>query len=197
MVNATPLSARTAADPGFIGLDVFSGLPADPVLIGPHHTDPELVEYLEGGLVARQPELPLELNSRDARCLAGDQVGRPEPYRERRVRALHDGAGGESSFAPALPATKNTGAGGVTIGLAGRPAVGADEAVTPSCALKVGRARSFVREQALELRQRARERQIISLKHVDRHDRHRLMQTLNILPVAVVCDNRISMVCRE
>ena len=80
----------------------------------------------------------------------------------------------------------------VTIGLAGRPAVGADEAVTPSCALKVGRARSFVREQALELRQRARERQIVPLKYVNAHDRSMFMQALNTLPVVGGCDNRIS-----
>ncbi len=42
-----------------------------------------------------QSELPLELNSRYAGRLTGDQVRRPEPNRERCVRALHDGAGGK------------------------------------------------------------------------------------------------------
>ena len=195
MVNPSPLCACTPAHPGFIGLDVLCGLAADTVRVGPHPTDPELVEYLEGGFVARQSELPLKLDGRHAGCLTGDQVGRPEPYRERRVRALHDSAGGESSFAPTLAATENARAGGVTIGFTGRPAVGTDEAVTPSCALKVCRARRFVREQAMELRQRARERQIISLEYVDRHACPKLIQMLNILPVVGVCDNRISTEC--
>ena len=194
VVDAAPLAACTSAHPGFIGLDDFVGLAADPVLVGANHADPEFVENLEGGLVARQSELPLELDCRHARRLAGNQVGCREPDREWRVRALHDGAGGETSFTPTLPATKHTKAGGVTIRLAGRSAVGTDEAVSPSCAFKIGSARRFVWEQALKLQQRVRERQIISLKHVNRHDRPKLTQMFSILPVVVVCDNRISTV---
>jgi hypothetical protein len=68
----------------------------------------------------------------------------------------------------------------------------ADESIAPSGALKVGRAGRLVREQSLELRKRARERQIVSLKYVDNHDHPRLAQMLNILPVVGGCDNRIS-----
>ena len=53
MVNASPLTARTTAHPGFIGLDVFSRVPADTVLIGAHHADAELMKDLKGGLVER------------------------------------------------------------------------------------------------------------------------------------------------
>ena len=59
-------------------------------------------------------------------------------------------------------------------------------------ALKVGRACRFVREQSLELRQRARGRQMVSLKHVDNHDRPGLAQMFNIVPVVGLGDNRIS-----
>ena len=44
----------------------------------------------------------------------------------------------------------------------------------------------------LELRKRTRERQIVSLKHVDDHDFFTLAQALNRLLVVGVCDNRIS-----
>jgi hypothetical protein len=95
------------------------------------------------------------------------------------------------------PATKNTGASGVAIGFAGRSAVGTGEAVAPSRALKVCRTCCLVRKQALELRKRTRERQIVSLKHVDDHDFFTLAQVLNILLVVGVCDNRISTVKRN
>ena len=104
MVNTSTLSARTAAHPGFIDLDVFSGFSADTVLVGPHHADAELVKDLESGLVTRQSELPLELDGRHAGRLTGDQVSCPEPYRERRVRALHDCAGGKAGVATAMAA---------------------------------------------------------------------------------------------
>jgi hypothetical protein len=50
MVNTSTLSARTAAHPGFIGLDVFSGFFADTVLVGPHHADAELVKDIVPGV---------------------------------------------------------------------------------------------------------------------------------------------------
>ena len=191
-VYASPLAAGTPTDIGFVGLDVFLGLAPDPILVRAHHAGAQLVENLKGRFVARQPELPLELDGRHSGCMAGNQVGRPEPNRERRVRAFHDRAGREASFVATRPATKNTGASGVAIGFAGRSAVGTGEAVAPSRALKVCRTCCLVRKQALELRKRTRERQIVSLKHVDEHDFFTLAQVLNILLVVGVCDNRIS-----
>ena len=194
MVNASALSARTAANPGFIGLDVFPRFSADTVLVGANHADTELMQNLEGGFVARQSKLPLKLDGRDTWRLAGDQVGRPEPYRERRMRALHDGTGGKAGVATAMTAAKHARACGNVSRLISHPAVGTDKPVAPSCALKVGRARSFIREQALKFRKRLRERQIIPLKYVDCHGRPTFVQMLNILPVVGGCDNRISTV---
>jgi len=39
--------------------------------------------YLEGGLVARQPKLPLKLNSRYSGRLTGHKISGPEPDSER------------------------------------------------------------------------------------------------------------------
>ncbi len=150
------------------------------------------MKYLEGGFVARQTELPLELDGRQAGRLAGDQVSRPEPYRERRMRALHDGAGGKAGVAATMAAAKHPKARGNVPWPVSHPAVRTDEPSAPSCALKVGSTRRFIREQALKLRKRVRERQIVPLKYVDCHDRPTFMQMLKILPVVGGCDNRIS-----
>ena len=169
VVNATPLAARTAAHVGFIGLDDFFGLTANSVLIWSHHADAQLVKNLEGSLVARQPELPLELNSRYAGRLTGDQVRCPEPNRERRVCARHDRTGRKARIAAALPATENAWARGDTVRLAECATTRTDKSVAPAGAFKIGCTRHLIRKQTLKLRQRARKRQIASLKHIDRH----------------------------
>ena len=64
----------------YYSLNVFSGFSADTVLVGSHHADAKLVKDLESSLVARQSELPLELDGRHAGRLTGDQVSCPEPY---------------------------------------------------------------------------------------------------------------------
>ena len=58
MMNAAPLAARTCTHPGFVVLNVFSLLPADPILIRTHHADAEFVKYLKGRLIARKPDFP-------------------------------------------------------------------------------------------------------------------------------------------
>ena len=192
VVNASTLAASTAADVGFIGFDVFSGIDTNPILVGPHHAGPQFVKNLESSLVAWQSELPLELDGRHAGRLAGDQVGCPEPHRERCVRAFHDGARSEARIAVAMTAPTNAGAVGKTVRLSGRTAVVTNKAVAPSGALKVGRAGRFVPEQSLKLTKRAGKRQIVSLKHVDNHVHPKSAQMLNILPVVGLGDNRIS-----
>ena len=156
MVNASSLSARTTTHPSFIRLDVFSRFPTDSILVGTHHADAEFMKDLEGGLIARQSELPLKLDGRHARRLAGDQVSSPKPYRERRVRALHDGTGSKTGIAITMSASENAGSIGKTIRLIGYAALTAHEPVTPAGALKVGCASYLIRKEALEFRQRAR-----------------------------------------
>jgi hypothetical protein len=93
-----------------------------------------------------------------------------------------------------MTAPTNAGAIGEAIRLSECATVVTNKPVAPSDALKIGRAGRFVREQSLKIRKRARERQIVSLKHVDNHDHLRLAQMLNILPVVGLGDNRISTV---
>ncbi|VAY89069.1 Outer membrane efflux protein (modular protein) [mine drainage metagenome] len=192
IMDAVPLSARAPTHESFIGFDVFTGIAADPILIRPHHADAQLVKNLKGCFVTRQPELPLKLNGRYAGCLAGEQVCRPEPHRERRVSVFHDRACHKARIAATLPATEYARSSGDAIRFADCAATSADKSVVPPGAFKIGRARRFVRKQALKLRQRARKRQIASLKNIDRHDRSKSVQVLNMLHLVTVCDNPIS-----
>ena len=66
VVNASALAARTAADVGFIGFDVFSGVATKPILVGTHHAGPQFVKDLESSLVTSQTEWPLTLDGRPA-----------------------------------------------------------------------------------------------------------------------------------
>jgi hypothetical protein len=108
------------------------------------------------------------------------------------VGAFHNGARSDARVSVAETAPTNAGAIGEAIRLSECAAVVTNESVAPSGALKIGRAGRFVREQSLKIRKRERERQIVSLKHVDNHDHLRLAQMLNILPVVGLGDNRIS-----
>ena len=76
VVNSPALAARAAANPGFVNFNMLAGLAADPVPVRPNHASAELVEDLKGGLVAGEPDLALELFSRHAERLAGNQIGR-------------------------------------------------------------------------------------------------------------------------
>jgi hypothetical protein len=91
-----------------------------------------------------------------------------------------------------MPTTQNTGALGKAVWLSERAAVFADEPIAPPGTLKIGRARSFVWKQSLELGKRVRERQFVSIKHVDNHERSISAQMLNTLHLVALGDNRIS-----
>ena len=112
VVNAPALAARAAADPGFVDFDMVAGLAADAVLIRPNHTSAELVEDLKGGFVTGKPDLALELCGRHAGRLAGNQIGRPEPYAQRRMGALHDRPRRQPGVAAALSTAQDAGPAG-------------------------------------------------------------------------------------
>ena len=63
-------------------------LATDAVATGSDHVGAEFVEDLERGLVAVQAKLALELDGRDAWRMARNEVGGPEPDRQRRAGPL-------------------------------------------------------------------------------------------------------------
>ncbi len=69
-----------------------------------------------------------------------------------------------------------------------------NKTVAPLGALKVNRAGGFVWKHVLELRQRAREQQIVPPKYVENHDHPTLAQTLNTLPIVGLGNNGTSTV---
>ena len=194
IMDASPFPVRAPTHIGFIGLDVLTGIAADLILVWSHHADAQLVKNLKGSLVARQTELPLKLNVRYAGRLTGEQVSPPEPHRERRVSVLHDRARHKARIAATLPATKYARSSGDAVRFADCNATMAGKPVAPPGALKIGRARRFVRKQTLKLRQRTRKRQISSLKNINRHGSSKSVQMTNILHLVVVCGNPISTV---
>ena len=151
IVNAASFAARAATNPGFIGFDVNIGTPTNSVLVGTHHSNTEFMKNLESRFVARKPELSLKLNSRNTRRLTSHQVGRPEPYRKRRVSMLHDGASGEVSVVLTDAVPKNGWAIGKSVRFVGSPTARANECATPTRAFEIGRTCRLIREQLLKL----------------------------------------------
>src|SRR5208282_1330340 len=107
VMNAPAFASGPSSNPRFVHFDMLLRLAADLVALGAHHPGAELVKDAEGCFVARQAELPLKLNGRHSRCLAGDQVGRPEPSRQRRVTALHDRPGHQAYVFATRAAAQN------------------------------------------------------------------------------------------
>src|SRR5436309_13200781 len=97
----------------------------DAVATGSDHAGAEFLEDLERRLIAVQAELALELDGRDAWRMARNQVGGPEPDRQRRAGPLHDRAGGQR-FIPLTFASahklRSVGEASAVAGLAGRSA---------------------------------------------------------------------------
>ena len=104
-MHPAPLAPRFSAHQTFIH---FHGiLAADGVPIRPHHSGAQFVKYGPGGFVSREAELSLELQGGLAGRLRGDEVCRPEPDRERRVRGLHHGARSQRRILFARPAPEH------------------------------------------------------------------------------------------
>ncbi len=170
VVDAPAFASGPSSDPGFIHFDMLLRLVADLVALGAHHPGAELVKDAEGRLVARQAELPLKLDGRHPGRLAGDQVSRPEPGRQRRVAALHDGPGHQAYVFATGAAAQNAWARLETERPANDAAPWTGEPSVPAGAFEIGGTGRVVRENTLELRQRLRERQIFTSQDI--HAQH-------------------------
>ena len=105
---------------------------------------------LKAGFVTGKPDLALELCGRHAGRLAGNQIGRPEPYAQRRMGALHDRPRRQPGVAAALSTAQDAGPAGEAERLCRRLAMGADEPVTPPRLLQVGGTGRVIREKSLK-----------------------------------------------
>ena len=129
--------------------------------------------------------MPLELDGRHAGGLAGNQIGGPEPDRQRRVAAFHDRADTQSCLTSAFAACQHARAGRNAERFASHTTVRTDEAVSPTRLFEVCSTGSIVREEPLELRQRLRKRQRGVLVDVHQDRRRRIHSRV------ALSDNRI------
>src|SRR5258707_344791 len=126
-------------------------LATDGVATGSDHAGAEFVEDLERRLVAVQAKLALELDGRDARRMARNEVGGPEPDRQRRAGPLHDSAGRQRIIPLTFAAPQNLRPVGEAVGFAGFATPSADEPVAPGDGFKESSASRMVRKETLEL----------------------------------------------
>ena len=154
-MHATALAASRAADEAFVHLHGM--LSADLVPLRADHAGAELVQYLEGGLVAAQAELTLELQGGLAGRLRRDHVGGPEPGGKRCVCLRHDGSCRQGGVCFADAAAQHDGrAGAEAIGFAFAPTFAAIEPGRPTDGFQILGAGRVIREHLLELGQAGR-----------------------------------------
>src|SRR5258708_3083688 len=128
-------------------------LATEAVATGSDHAGAEFVEDLERRLVAGQANLALELAGGDAWGMGRNEVGGPEPDRQRRAGPLHDSAGRQRIIPLTFAAPQNLRPVGEAVGFAGFSAPSADEPVAPADGFKISRASHILRKYALELLQ--------------------------------------------
>lgn len=139
LMDAASLAMRLTSHPRLVNLNVLAVF-ANTCPLGIHHAGPELMHDAKGRLIAGQAELALKLPRRDSGRQARHQVRTPEPYRQRCMRPLHDGANGQAGVSLATTATQHAGPVGETVGLTRCLALWAGEHLWPAQALQVGRA---------------------------------------------------------
>jgi hypothetical protein len=96
----TPQAGFRTADVGLIDLDLL----LQRLAIGPYHGAAKLLQHHPGRLVPPDPQLPLELEGREAWRLGRYQIGRPEPLRQRDPGSVQDGPSRDRRVVPAGPA---------------------------------------------------------------------------------------------
>jgi hypothetical protein len=154
VMRAATFAACLAADQAFINFDRM--LYANGVSLWANHTGPELVEYLKGSLITREPKLALELNGRLSGGLRGHEIRAPKPRRKRRMARLHDSASRKRciDFASAT-SQHDRRASCETVGLSYKPALRTRKSVRPTNGFKVASASRIVGENPLKLRERS------------------------------------------
>jgi hypothetical protein len=160
VVHTLAAAVGCAADPCFVNLDMILGRAADPVTIRSDHSGAQFVQKLERGFVAGNVKLPLELHGRHSRRHAGNEIGAPEPSRDRHLGPFHNRAGGQCHIAPTSLAAQHTGPGREAVGRAGGRTMRAFKPIFPSDLFEIGSARCVIGEKPLEFGQGFGKRQI-------------------------------------
>jgi hypothetical protein len=156
VMDAATFAACLAADHAFVNFDRM--LAANGIALWANHASAELVKYLKGSLITREPKLTLELNGALAGGLRGHQVRAPKPCRERRMARLHDGSGRQRCIGFASTTSQHDRrARSETVRLSYKPALWTRKSLRPANGFKVTSASRIVRENPLKLRKRSGE----------------------------------------
>ena len=169
VMDAPAFATGPSSDPGLIRFNMFLRLATNLVALRAYHSGAQLMKDAEGRLIARKAKLPLKLDGRHSRCLTSDQIGRPEPGRQRCVAALHNGPGHQADVFATGSATQNARARLEAERLADNAAPRAGKPITPAGLFEIGRACRIVGENALKFRQRLGERQVFTRQDIHGH----------------------------
>lgn len=140
-----------ASDESDVHLD--GPLSADGVSVRTDHGRSELVQELKRRLVARDPELALQLQRRDPSRRRCHQVGRTKPDLERRSSSVHDRPGRDGGGLATRPALEDGGSRRQPEWFSDGAAVFTSESRRPAKLLQVLPAGRFVGKHSMELQQ--------------------------------------------
>ena len=158
VVDAFPLTLRRAANQRLVHL--YGVLTADQVSVGAHHRRAQLVEHLEGRLIARQAQPLLELEGAHSGGTMRHKIGAPKPGGDGNLAPLDDGIRGHTCVTPTGPAADYSRAIAKAKRLSTAAAASALEAMGKAARVQVVDTGRFVREDALEVGKGLRRRQI-------------------------------------
>jgi hypothetical protein len=154
MMRSATFAARLAADHAFINFDGI--VTTNGIAFWAHHASAELVEYLEGGLVATETKLALKLDRRLSGRLCRHQVRAPKPSRERRMARLHYGPCRKRRVGFASTTSQHDRrASCETVGLSYQSALRTRKSVRPTDGFKVASASCVIGENPLKLGERS------------------------------------------
>jgi hypothetical protein len=100
LVNDLPPAAQAGFRATDVGLVDLHPVP-EQLSIGSDHRAPQLVQHGPSRLVPAQSQLPLQLQSGEARRLSRDQVGGPEPLRQWQPGSMEDRPRSHGGVVPA------------------------------------------------------------------------------------------------
>ncbi len=155
VMNASPFSARLAADKAFVDFNrIFR---SNSIAFWPHHSGTQLMEYLKSRFVAAEGKLALELNSGLSGDLRSHEVRAPKPRRQRSVARLHYGSGCQRRVGFAATAAEHhRRTSGEAVRLADCPTLCACKPARPANGFKIMRARRVIGKHPLKFWERGR-----------------------------------------
>ncbi len=149
VVDSFPLTLRRAANQSLVHLNGV--LTADQAPVGAHHRSAQLVEHLEGRLIARHAQPLLELEGAHSGRTMRHKICAPKPGGYGNLTTVDDGVRGHACVTPTGPAADNPRSIAKAKGLTSNAAARAIEAVGEAVRVQVVDTGSFVREDALEV----------------------------------------------